>query len=79
MKVTMAQTLGAVHTHTHTHTITLSVEEKNGINRDSRKSMVIGWCFFLLSFQVNINKRKGWIYNEKEYKCENKKNSRKDK
>ena len=45
MKVTMVQTLGAVHTHTHTHTITLSVEEKNGINRinrDSRKSMVIG-------------------------------------
>ena len=47
MKVTTAQTLGAVHTHTHTHThtITLSVEEKNGINRinrDSRKSMVIG-------------------------------------
>ena len=43
MKVTMVQTLGAVHTHTHT--ITLSVEEKNGINRinrDSRKSMVIG-------------------------------------
>ena len=40
MKVTMAQILGGVYTHNH-----LSVEEKNGINRinrDSRKSMVIG-------------------------------------
>ena len=77
MKVMMAQILGGVYTHNH-----LSVEEKNGINRinrDSRKSMVIRWCFFLLSFQVNINKRKGWIYNEKEYKCKNEKNSRKDK
>lgn len=41
MKVTMVQILGGVHTYT----ITLRVEEKNGINRinrDSRKSMVIG-------------------------------------
>ena len=41
MKVTMVQILGGVYIHT----ITLSVEEKNGINRinrDSRKSMVIG-------------------------------------
>ena len=40
MKVMMVQILGGVYTHKH-----LSVEGKNGINRinrDSRKSMVIG-------------------------------------